>query len=254
MKFDQHFLKDKKTLSKIASYSDIHYNDTILEIGPGPGYLTEIILTQKPKKLISIEIDYHFEEQLEKIKKENFGKFEYEIANALDFFESLHFNKIVANIPYSITEPLYEKILKRHPELVVLTHGKEFYDIVKTGLSKWSYYVEAFYDIILVETIEGTRFEPSTKTDSVIIRLERKDNPNKKDKLIQNLFIKKDRNIINCLMYSLVDTLEISKREAHSIIKEIGIELDSIHNFNQLSNEEFLDIVNKLENVLERDL
>ena len=49
----QNFLKDKKIINLITEIGDINSNDTILEVGPGTGNLTEKILEKKQKSLLS---------------------------------------------------------------------------------------------------------------------------------------------------------------------------------------------------------
>ena len=63
MKFDQHFLTNKKIAKKIVSFLDIKQNESILEIGPGEGILSKYI-----KKATLVEID----EDLIKRLRENF--------------------------------------------------------------------------------------------------------------------------------------------------------------------------------------
>ena len=53
----QNFLTDKNIIDIIVNKGNINQNDTILEIGPGTGNLTEKILFQKPLKLYAIEKD-----------------------------------------------------------------------------------------------------------------------------------------------------------------------------------------------------
>ena len=53
----QNFLNDKNIIDIIVSSGDIKKNDTILEVGPGTGNLTEKILSKKPKKIFAIEKD-----------------------------------------------------------------------------------------------------------------------------------------------------------------------------------------------------
>ena len=53
----QNFLKDKKIINLITEIGDINSNDTILEVGPGTGNLTEKILEKKPKEFVFKEKD-----------------------------------------------------------------------------------------------------------------------------------------------------------------------------------------------------
>ena len=56
-KLGQNFLVDKNILNKIIDSSNITNNDYVLEIGPGTGNLTNMILEKKPKKIIVVEKD-----------------------------------------------------------------------------------------------------------------------------------------------------------------------------------------------------
>ena len=64
----QNFLSDNNIIKKITSLDSLK-NQTILEIGPGSGNLTEFIIKKQPKKIILIEKDQRFC----KLLKEKFG-------------------------------------------------------------------------------------------------------------------------------------------------------------------------------------
>ena len=60
----QNFLIDKNIIKRIIEEGKITANETVLEIGPGTGNLTEEIIKQKPKKIILIEKDNKLSEEL----------------------------------------------------------------------------------------------------------------------------------------------------------------------------------------------
>ena len=60
----QNFLIDKNIIKRIIQEGKITANETVLEIGPGTGNLTEEIIKQKPKKIILIEKDNKLSEEL----------------------------------------------------------------------------------------------------------------------------------------------------------------------------------------------
>ena len=62
----QNFLHDKNIIDKIIHASNIGPNDEILEIGPGTGNLTELIISQNPKKIDVIEKDKNLASILKK--------------------------------------------------------------------------------------------------------------------------------------------------------------------------------------------
>ena len=57
----QNFLTDKNIIKSIVDIGSIKKNNTILEIGPGTGNLTEFILKKQPKQIVVIEKDYNYQ-------------------------------------------------------------------------------------------------------------------------------------------------------------------------------------------------
>ena len=108
-KLGQNFLHDKNIISSIVNKANIEDED-IIEIGPGPGILTESILNNKARSLLAIEKDQSFESNLKKIKNDYQENFNYLIHDVLDFdFNQLTNNdfKIISNLPYNISVPLF---------------------------------------------------------------------------------------------------------------------------------------------------
>src|SRR5258708_9239136 len=106
----QHFLTSPAALAKIIAAADITRNDTVLEIGPGKGVLTEALLAQA-KKVVAIEKDARLIPYLkEKFKTEiERGVLELLEEDILDFDPaSLPLYKLVANIPYYITRAILQ--------------------------------------------------------------------------------------------------------------------------------------------------
>lgn len=249
--FDQHFLKNEKILEKIIAFSKISRDDVIYEIGPGYGILTKKILEFKPKKLICCEIDKSFLENLEEIKENNLENFEFFIQNGLEFIEDIEFDKLIANIPYSITEPLYKKIIENRIEFCILLHGQDFYNNFIKKRSRWYFYIRAFYDFRLIDKVLGDDFEPKTKTVSVLIELKYKslDKLTKFETFIRFFYLNQKRTLKNNLKYSIVDSLSIGKKESLVLIEELNISKDlldfRVFQINNLDLVEILDKVSK---------
>ena len=106
-KLGQNFLSDKNLLNKIISFANITTEDTIIEVGPGPGKMTEHILEKKPKYYFAIEKD----ERLVSFLKEQFPtqqeKFIYGDALKHDFSKLGSMpRKVIANLPYNVATKL----------------------------------------------------------------------------------------------------------------------------------------------------
>lgn len=245
--FDQHFMKKEEILDVIVDSINISSSDVILEVGPGPGFLTSKIIKKNPKNLFSVEIDSKFNDILEEFKQKN-KNFDYEIANALDVLSLYKFNKLVGNIPYSITETLYSKLLEIGVQYVVFLHGDNFFKIMNSPKSKWYYFVSSYYNIELVDYVDGEYFDPQTRVRSVVVKLTKK-NQERADKFFYNLFLRRDRTLRNAVIYSFVETDGISKTKAKEIFDSYNLPLDIIEKkLDNLSNEEFVLLVEKLVN------
>ena len=111
-KLGQNFLINKTILSKIVKLGEVKNNDTILEIGPGTGNLTEEILKKKPFKLIVVEKDIN----LSNILKKKFGDkiiiINNDILKCLNNFKFEKPIKVFGNLPYNISTKILVSLIK----------------------------------------------------------------------------------------------------------------------------------------------
>jgi 16S rRNA (adenine1518-N6/adenine1519-N6)-dimethyltransferase len=249
VKFDQHFMKDNFYLDLITESANIKPEDIIFEIGPGHGDLTRKLLELKPEKVISCELDIKLLPNLDRIAKKYKKNFEFVMGNGLVEFDNFKFTKLVANIPYSITEPLYKKLLDSNVNFALMLHGIDFYKNMTERETRWNFFVNAFFDVELIDEVPGEEFTPKTKVVSGIVRLFRKpvEDLSNEDKFYQTVWNKKDRNTKNCLIFSLVDGFNLTKRQAKG--KVLALELDEdvlSERFEKISNENMVKIFNNI--------
>ena len=109
----QHFLINDELIAKSIEFGEVSANDHVLEIGPGPGVLTEALLATGCK-VTAIEIDAGAVDHLRDV-------FSKEIANkdlilhhgdALKLKWPSNVTKVVANIPYQISSPLIDLLTR----------------------------------------------------------------------------------------------------------------------------------------------
>ena len=117
----QHFLNNEEVLDETMKLADVSSQDTVIEVGPGPGVLTERLL-ETGCDLTTIEIDEGACEFL----RDNFPKLNLIEGDALKV-KWPEANKVVANIPYQISSPLID-VITRTPsiEQVVILVQEEF--------------------------------------------------------------------------------------------------------------------------------
>ena len=106
---DQHFMVDKKMIEYICRKADIHSGDNVVEIGGGAGALTEV-LAATGNPITVIELDHYYAELL-KEKFQSFQNVKVIEENALNL-TYLEYDRIVANLPYTITEPFLVNLAK----------------------------------------------------------------------------------------------------------------------------------------------
>lgn len=183
VKLGQNFLVDKRVAERQLSYANISKKDTVLEIGPGNGILTQL-LAEKAKKVIAIEIDKILYDKLKNTLPANVELLNKD-ALKIDYKAISNFNKIVSNLPYNISSPITFKILDYDFydfDLAVLIYQKEFAErlVAKPGTKDYSRLtVNVYYKAKceLLENISKTSFSPQPKVDSSIIRLLKRDKP-----------------------------------------------------------------------------
>lgn len=177
----QHWLKNRAILDEIAegglilddNADPVNPQPVCLEIGPGLGTLTSSLLKRYPK-VIAVEFDQKLATNLPK----SFPGKNLEVINA-DFLkfdlESIQGPYVaIGNIPYYITSPIIEKLLraKNRPEKIVLLIQKEVAErIADTKQTLLSLFVQNNADVELGALVPKEEFTPPPKVDSAVIIL-----------------------------------------------------------------------------------
>jgi 16S rRNA (adenine1518-N6/adenine1519-N6)-dimethyltransferase len=185
MKLGQHFLKSKKIVDEIVKAAEITKSDTVLEVGPGKGILTEALL-KKAGKVIAVEKD----ESLIKFLREKFKGHKnlkliqgdilkirnpkHEILNKFKIQNSKF--KIVANIPYYITSRFLKNFLstENQPTLMVLMLQKEVAERIVARDKKESLLsisVKVYGWPRIIKKVAASYFSPPPKVDSAIVKI-----------------------------------------------------------------------------------
>jgi 16S rRNA (adenine1518-N6/adenine1519-N6)-dimethyltransferase len=171
----QHWLTDQSALHDIAAAAAITAKDVVLEIGPGPGTLTELLVAQAAQ-VIAVEFDAKLARDLPKrVKAANLQVVTQDILS-FDFTALPPNYKVVANIPYYLTSNLI-RILSESPnppQTAVLLIQKEVAQRVtaKPGdLSLLSVTAQYYWQASLGELVPAILFTPPPKVDSQILIL-----------------------------------------------------------------------------------
>ncbi len=175
----QNFLIDGNILRKLISAAQLKNEDTVLEIGPGPGVLTEALLDSRAHVIV-IEKDEKLAKHLKRLQN---GRLEI----LIDDFRNVQIDsllkdrgkvKIIANIPYNITGIILQKLLpKTHLiESVHLMVQREVAErcVAEKGskdYSSFSLFTRYHADPKLLFTVARSCFYPPPKVDSAVLEL-----------------------------------------------------------------------------------
>ena len=173
----QNFLIDNLVLDKIVKAGEVNLTDTILEIGPGLGTLTQV-LTKHAKKVIAIEKDH----TMIKILQQTINSFKNTEIIQADILQTTNYSlptthyKLIANLPYYITSPIIRMFLeaKNQPECLVLMVQKEVAQRIcatPPNMSILAVSVQFYGTAKIIATVSKSRFWPAPKVDSAIIKI-----------------------------------------------------------------------------------
>ncbi|WP_412031558.1 16S rRNA (adenine(1518)-N(6)/adenine(1519)-N(6))-dimethyltransferase RsmA [Metamycoplasma buccale] len=174
-KFGQNFLINKEIQKKIIDIANV-YNEKVIEIGPGLGALTFLML-DKVKYLKAYEIDNQIYSLLkQKIKNQNF-----EIINENFLNAKLNEEKeivIVGNIPYNITSDILFKLIENHNSIkrAILMVQKEVGNRICAipGTKEYSKLTVSLNCIANCKkelTVLAKEFDPIPKVDSMVVSI-----------------------------------------------------------------------------------
>jgi 16S rRNA (adenine1518-N6/adenine1519-N6)-dimethyltransferase len=245
----QHFLKDQNIAGKIVDSLPGDKSKTVLEIGPGTGVLTDLLL-KKFDDLWLIEIDNESVDFL-KIK---FPALETRIISG-DFlkiklpedFPAEYL--LIGNFPYNISSQIFFRVLENRDRIpcvvcmiqkevaqrIASPHGSKVYGILSVLL-------QTFYNIEYLFSVSEHVFDPPPRVKSAVVRLTR--NQRKKLECSEELFFKVVKTAFNQ-----------RRKTIRNSLKSLGVNMkDDNPVFSkrpeQLSVDELIDLTRLIENLL----
>ena len=257
----QNFLIDGEVIADIIDYADISSEDTVVEIGPGVGFVTEQLI-KHAKKVIVIELDEEAIKELEKLDAPNLEIIHADILKTdLAALCDGEF-KVVANIPYYITSPIIAHLLGEVDDLnnknrakikdIILMVQEEVarrmcanenspskqYGLLTMLSQFWA-------DVSILRLVGRKAFYPAPKVNSALVKLVVRKEPKLKltdysnfRKTVRAGFAHRRKNIKNCLING-----GFPKNKVLEALKNLEIDENtrgeklSIETFGKLSEE-----------------
>lgn len=229
----QNFLRDFSVVDRIINALELNGEETVIEIGPGLGSLTER-LVEKAAKVIAIE----FDRELIPMLGERFSQFSsFELVNEdalkVDFSQLVPKDsrpeklKLAANLPYNISTPILQRLIDQRElfSSMVLMFQREVVERITAspgGRERGflSVLVENAFDAEYLFDVPPQAFYPVPKVWSAVVRLQPRMSAVSDDKLFREIvslsFSQKRKNLLNNLKSSLADI--------SSLLESIGID------------------------------
>lgn len=168
----QHFLTDGNVLRRIAREAKVALGETVLEIGPGLGALTEVLVAAGAR-VVAVERDPLMAASLARlgweglnVVQEDFLRFDLTALGA-EF-------KVVANLPYCVTTPILVRLLPARPSRMVLTMQKEVAQRLTAApggkvYGSLSLFARYYADVETLFRISPTCFYPPPEVESAVV-------------------------------------------------------------------------------------
>jgi 16S rRNA (adenine1518-N6/adenine1519-N6)-dimethyltransferase len=179
----QNFLIDADALAQISAALDLKSSDHVLEIGPGLGFLTRYLI-DSGATVTAVELDSHCVRYLNDLKAPNLTVVHEDILN-FDYPAYLGKQfKVIGNIPYSITSPIFARLFGEigapapwlsRVERAVFTVQKEMADrfIAQPDCREYSLLTlltNYFCRVEKILSVPRTSFQPKPKVNSTVLR------------------------------------------------------------------------------------
>jgi 16S rRNA (adenine1518-N6/adenine1519-N6)-dimethyltransferase len=171
----QHWLNGQSSLEAMCDAAQVGGSDVVLEIGPGQGSLTRLLVS-RAKSVVAVEVDRELVNSLKtEITADNLRVINKDILN-FDFNSLPPGYKLVANIPYYLTSHLIRRISETDnpPSRAALLVQKEVAERLSAGPGKMSLLsatAQYYWQVSLSRVVKKELFTPSPKVDSQIVVL-----------------------------------------------------------------------------------
>jgi 16S rRNA (adenine1518-N6/adenine1519-N6)-dimethyltransferase len=242
-RFGQHFLTDSNIIKRIIASFNPRSDETIIEIGPGTGALTDQLVEQAGQ-LIAVEFDRELAPILENRYRDH-GNFTLVNADALevDFCSLLNGAKsarLIANLPYNISTAILQRLIsQRHclSELILMLQKEVVDRMVAPAGGKdrgfLSVLVEAYCQTEKLFDVSPGAFRPPPKIWSTVVRVKFRDEAalGGHEQLflavISAGFAQKRKTILNNFRNATGELQEVLKRNggASIVLCKAGVEL-----------------------------
>ena len=237
---------DEAVIEKLVDLCCISPDETVLEIGPGTGNITAVLL-ERAGKVIAVEKNYKYLPVLK-------GRFDKEpklevIHHDILFYRIPALERVVSNLPYMICESIIRRLFKVPFKSAAFLVPLEFAKLITAGpdderYSKLSYLTGLFYETRLEAEVSNNAYIPPPNVSTAIVTLQTHEPEDNHQGLMQDLFKQEDKKTANALRESLIWVgKRNTKREARAMIVDLKIPPSTLEApLSRLSLEQIMEL------------
>jgi 16S rRNA (adenine1518-N6/adenine1519-N6)-dimethyltransferase len=250
---DEQQLIDSDVIKRFTEHCDIQPGETVLEIGPGAGNITESLL-HHARYLICIEKNQNYIPILENRFK-NADNFKVIHDDALKTYLPKH-DRLVSNLPYMISEAFFQRTTRLGFKSATFIVSKGFAETLQAEpgekYTKLSWQAQLFYDITQHEEVPPSAYLPEPRVSTTIISLKPRQDQSNTGKILVELIQQGDKYTKNALRESLIRS-EVcdTKKQAKTVVNDLELGDDVLGSWaSRLSLEQLQTLEEKLSSVL----
>ncbi|MBI4971054.1 MAG: ribosomal RNA small subunit methyltransferase A [Candidatus Omnitrophica bacterium] len=261
----QNFLIDGNVIQNIVDGFNPGEGETVVEVGPGLGALTQLML-ERGARVLGVEKDPKLRAVLEKelaVYGDRFRLIGDDILD-LDFAKTFRQKKVrvIGNLPYYLTSPLIFQLIeeRKNVDSAVLMVQKEVADRILAlpgteDYGRLTVAVRFFADVKRLMNVSRKSFFPPPKIESSVILLEfRPESEIKKAEVDPEFFLEvvkiafsqRRKNLVNCLHHAQL--VFLNKEGLGGLLGQVGIEPDK--RGEELFLKDFIAICRKLQELV----
>ena len=233
---DEQHPVDADVVKRMIDAADAGTDDAVLEVGPGAGNIT-LRLAERAHMVYAVEKNPKFIP----ILMERLGglrNVEVVEGDAL-IVELPAFDKVVSNLPYSISEAFIQRLTRRSFKAASLLVSTSFAGVLLAGegdaeYSRLSFSSNLFFDVKLVEQVPPSAYYPEPKTSTSLLSLRPRQVSSSAESVMRGVILRGDKKLKNALMdaviaaspaYGTPSTKRTAKKYAEKL--EIGKEAEA---------------------------
>ncbi len=233
-RYGQHLVLDTSLLQRMVDYAGVSERDRVLEVGAGVGNLT-LLLARRAGEVIAVERDPRLASLLRKVlEEEGCGNVRVLQGDALRL--SLPpFNKVVSNLPYSLSSDLTFRLLELGFEVAVLMYQLEFARrlVAPPGSRDYGRLTVSVFrrvEVELLEEVPPSAFFPPPRVRSAVVRMRPRPSPfrvedeERFERVVRVLFHHPGKRVRNALYHSFAELfpdLRLDKRERREVLDRL---------------------------------